>query len=163
MNKRNHILLLFCTILSICASSTPPDAFATVANAVILTKGGARFSYRDVTALSSLEQQAKRVMGANPAEPLNITELRDASDDLLLKMLLLATIGNYTTAAAARGLLTCSIVMDPSSGLFSELNTASTSPIALKVVLVLLVAVQVRQWATGGVGVMKKKTIEGGG
>ena len=129
-----------------------PAYFSTVANQVLRLQGGARFvegsgSGIRVQALVELEKQVKRVMGADPASELNVSALRDRPDTDLLRILLLAMLGNYTSAASmADWNRPCSLVIDPESGRVALETPQPLPSLALKVVLVLLVAVQIKQW-----------------
>lgn len=126
-----------------------PAYFSTVANQVLRLQGGARLLEGDgerVQAVVELEKQVKRVMGADPAKDLNVSALRDRPDTELLRILLLAMLGNFTSAAGADWNRPCSLVVDPESGRIVLETSPPLTSLALKVVLVLLVAVQIRQW-----------------
>lgn len=120
-----------------------PEYFASVANQVLRLQGGALLGGdMHVRAVTELEQHAKRVMGADPALDLNVSALRDRPDPELLRLLLLAVLGNFTSAAAPDWNQPCRLVVDPQSGRIALQDTPPTASVALKVVVVLLVAVQ---------------------
>jgi hypothetical protein len=96
-------------------------------------------------AVRELEQQVKRVMAADPSLPLNVSSLRDRPDPELLRILLLAVLGNYTSAISQEWGQPCRLVVDPLSGSIQLEDEPPTESIALKVVVVLLVAVQIHQ------------------
>jgi len=124
----------------------PPPYFASVANKVLQLKGKAQFSDVNVAAIMALEQQVKRIMGSDPSMDLNVTELRDKSDSELLGVLLLAVLGNFTTAAGSSWHQPCSLVVDPLTGGVVAVTPPVVSTLALKVVVILLIVVQFRQW-----------------
>ena len=126
-------------------TGTPPY-FASVANKVLQMKGKVQFSDLNVAAISTLEQQVKRIMGSDPSTDMNVTKLREKSDADLLAILLMAVLGNFTTAAGASWHQPCSLVIDPLTGRVEAVTPPVVSAIALKVVVVLLIAVQFRQW-----------------
>lgn len=124
----------------------PPPYFASVANKVLQLKGKVQFSDLNVAAIGALEQQVKRIMGSDPSMDMNVTELRDKPDSDLLAILLLAVLGNFTTAAGSAWHQPCSLVIDPLTGGVEAITPPVVSTLALKVVVVLLIAVQFRQW-----------------
>ena len=95
-----------------------------------------------VQAVTELEQQVKRVMGADPSLPLNVSALRDRPDPELLRILFLAVLGNFTSAAAPDWNQACRLVVDPTTGRVALQEAPLTVSISLKVVVVLLVAAQ---------------------
>ena len=94
-----------------------------------------------------MTRQVKRVMGADPAADLNVSALRDRPDPELLRVLLLAVLGNFTSAAASGWERPCGLVVDPRTGLVALEEPPALASLAQKVVLLLLVAVQFKQWA----------------
>ncbi len=90
----------------------------------------------------------KRVMAADPGADLNVSALRDRPDPELLRVLLLAVLGNFTTGAAGGGWeRPCNLVVDPRTGLVALEEPPALASLAQRVVLMLLVAVQFKQWA----------------
>lgn len=135
------------------AAHATPAYFSTVANRVLRLQGGARLTEAGggdlkVQAVVELEKQVKRVMGADPAAELNVSALRDRPDTELLRILFLAVLGNFTSAAGTEWNRPCSLVVDPESGRVALENQPPLASLALKVVLVLLVAVQIKQWVS---------------
>ena len=65
---------------------------------------------------------------------------------MFLLLFFLAVLGNFTSAAGADWNRPCSLVVDPMTGLVQPQDPPQMETLALKVVLVLLVAVQLRQW-----------------
>jgi hypothetical protein len=123
-----------------------PEYFASVANQALRLQGGPLLGGdMRVEAVLTLEQQVKRVMGADPALDLNVSALRDRPDPELLRILLLAVLGNYTSAAAPDWNRPCSLVVDPHTGLVALHDRPPAVSLSLKVVVVLLVAVQLQR------------------
>ena len=138
--------ILFCLL---CASAgATPAYFASVANQALKMQGGARFGADlSLQAVRELEVQVKRVMGADPAGVLNVTALRDRPDPELLRVLFLAVLGNFTSAAGSGAWeRPCSLVVDPRTGLVGLEEPPALASLAQKVVLMLLVAVQFKHW-----------------
>jgi hypothetical protein len=124
-----------------------PPYFGVVANQVLRLQGGMSFGVdMGVQAVAQLEQQVKRVMGADPSLELNVSALRDREDPELLRILFLAMLGNFSSAAGAEWGQTCSLVINPQTGLVAQRDPVPMGSTAIKVVLVLLVAVQVKFW-----------------
>ena len=139
------LVLLSCAL----ASSAPPPYFATVANQALRLQGGAQFGGElNLRAIGELERQVKRVMGADPGLELNVSALRDRPDPELLRILFLAMLGNYTSGSSAEWGRPCTLAVNPETGRVVSLTPAPLESLALKAVLVLLVAVQVKQWVT---------------
>ena len=123
-----------------------PEYFASVANQALRLQGGPLLGGdMGVDAVLGLEQQVKRVMGADPALDLNVSSLRDRPDPELLRILLLAVLGNYTSAASPDWNRPCSLVVDPQTGLVALHDAPAAVSLSLKVVVVLLVAVQLQR------------------
>ena len=126
-----------------------PAYFSTVANQALRLQGGARLGGDlNVRAVLELEQQVKRVMGGDPAGELNVSALRDRPDTELLRILFLAVLGNFTSAASTEWNQPCRLAVNPETGLVGVVEPPPLASLALKVVLVILIAVQVRQWIT---------------
>jgi len=123
-----------------------PEYFASVANQALRLQGGALIGGdMHVNAVRELEQQVKRVMGADPGLDLNVSALRERPDPELLRILFLAVLGNYTSAATPEWNRPCSLVVDPSTGLVAVQDAPPVVSLSLKVVVVLLVAVQLQR------------------
>jgi hypothetical protein len=140
---RELLLLVACLLPEAAAA---PEYFASVANQALRLRGGALLGGDlHVRAVAELEQQVKRVMGADPGLELNVTALRDRPDTELLRILFLAVLGNYTSAASQDWNRPCSLVVDPQTGLVALHEPDTTASLSLKVVVVLLVAVQLQR------------------
>ena len=138
---------LACALVSLPLTRAAPSYFASVANQALRLRGGASFGPDlSVQAVGALEQQVKRVLGDDPALPLNVSSLRDRSDPELLRVLLLAVLGNFTSGASSPWERPCELVVDPQTGLVALEDAPALASLAQKVVLMLLVAVQFKQW-----------------
>ncbi len=123
-----------------------PDYFASVANKALRIQGNAQLSQdTNSEVILALEQQVKRVMGADPTLPLNVSSIRDREDPELLRILFLAVIGNFTSAASAEWSQPCALVINAETGGVELKEFAQTESLALKVVVVLLVVVQLHR------------------
>jgi hypothetical protein len=137
------LLLLACAVSALAA----PAYFASVANQALRLRGGPALG-PDLTvqAVLELEQQVKRVLGADPALDLNVSSLRDRPDPELLRILFLAVLGNFTSGASSGWERPCTLVVDTRTGLVGQEDKTALSSVAQKVVLMLLVAVQFKAW-----------------
>jgi hypothetical protein len=136
-----------CLLCHALAVLSTPAYFASVANQALRLKGGASFGGdMSVRAALELEQQVKRVMGADPAQDLNVSALRDSPDTELLRILFLAMLGNFTSAAGAEWHQPCKLVVSPETGLVTLHDPPPLASLAQKAVVILLIAVQIRQW-----------------
>jgi len=124
-----------------------PAYFASVANEALRIKGGAALGPLDTEPITRLEQQVKRVMGADPSLPLNVSEVAGLPEPELLRILFLAVIGNFTSSAAAAWQQPCSLLVDPADGSFVLDDGARRDAQAIKAVVVLLLIVQFGVWA----------------
>ena len=141
------LLLLLLLISSMQGVQPVPPYFGVVANQVLRLQGGMSLGVdMDLQAVTQLEQQVKRVMGVDPSLELNVSALRDREDPELLRILFLAVLGNFTSAAGAEWGQSCSLVVNPRTGLVALKDPVPTGSTAIKVVLALLVAVQVKYW-----------------
>lgn len=138
--------LLYVLCLAAHAQATPPY-FASVANQALRLKGGGVLGPDlSVRAVTELEVQVKRVMGADPALDLNVSALRDRDDPELLRILFLAVLGNFTSGGASGWQRPCSLAVDSRTGLVALEDSPALASLAQKVVLMLLVAVQFKRW-----------------
>lgn len=127
-------------------TAATPEYFSSVANEALRLQGGVLLGGdMHVNAVLELEQQVKRVMGADPALDLNVSALRDRPDTELLRILFLAVLGNYTSAASPQWNQPCRLVIDPTTGLVALHDAPPPVSVALKVVVILLVAVQMQR------------------
>lgn len=85
-------------------------------------------------------------MGVDPSLPLNVSVARELPEPELLRLLLLAVVGNFTTGAADDWQQPCALSMDPRTGLWSARAPEALASLAQKVVLILLVAAQFKLW-----------------
>jgi hypothetical protein len=140
--------LILTPLIPAAARATPPY-FASVANQALKMQGGVAFGPDlSLHAVSVLENHVKHVMGADPALPLNVSALRDRNDPDLLRVLLLAVLGNFTSAASSPWQSPCSLVVDPRTGLVALEDRPALASLAQKVIIMLLVAVQFKLWVT---------------
>jgi len=138
----SSLLLLF----SLPAARATPGYFVPVANRVLRLKGGVSLSPLAVPAISQLEQQIKRVIPSDPLAPLNVTSVCSLPEPELLRILLLAVLGNFTTAAADDWGRTVSLEVSPQDGSIALASGQKDSCTVLSIVIVLLIAVQFRQY-----------------
>jgi hypothetical protein len=140
------LVVVLMSVLSLTGGGATPEYFVSVANQALRLRGGVLLGGdTHVRAVTELEQQVKRVMGADPALDLNVTSLRDRPDTELLRILFLAVLGNYTSAAAPDWNQPCRLGVDPQTGLVHLHDESQGVSISLKVAVVLLVAVQMKQ------------------
>jgi hypothetical protein len=136
--------LLVCA-LAVCAGT--PSYFADVANSCLRMRGGVQLGALDTVPIARLEQQVKRVMGADPSLPLNVSGVLDMAEPDLLRVLLLAVLGNFTTAAASGWQQPCALEVDPLAGSFVRRADDGLEGTALRVVVILLMLVEFGRWA----------------
>jgi hypothetical protein len=101
----------------------------------------------DTAPILRLEQQVKRVMAADPSLPLNVSAALALPEEAMLKILLLAVLGNFTSSAAASWQQPCSILLDPADGRFVRADGGSLENSALRVVVLLLMLIEFGRWA----------------
>ena len=144
-------LLPLTTLALLCSSSSSaradlPPYFAAVTQTVLhFTDSADIGASSDLQALRSLAGQVKRVMAAPPDLELNVSALRDRPDPELLRILLLAVIGNFTSSKAAQWQQPCSIQMEPRTGALVISDTSAPANVALRVLVLVLCLVNVRQ------------------
>ena len=87
-------LVVVLPLLLLAGARAAPEYFASVANQALRLQGGPLLGGdMHAEAVLGLEQQVKRVMGADPSLDLNVSALRDRPDPELLRILLLAVLG----------------------------------------------------------------------
>lgn len=94
----------------------------------------------------ALEQQLKRVLGADEAKDLNLTQVRALPDAALYRLLTLAAVGNFTSARASGWQQPASVSVVPETGLFVLSSPGSSSDEALRVLLLIMCAVMFKRW-----------------
>ena len=123
-----------------------PGYFVSVANKALRMKGGVVFGDMTVPAISRLEQHVKRVMGANPAEDLNVSSVCTMPEPEILRILFLAVLGNFTTSTAHSWHQPFRLEVSPATGSISMRSDTGDSCTVLSIVVILLICVQVRQY-----------------
>ena len=140
-----HAFMLGCWCLGMSyAVSTP--SLISVANEVYMVQGGAKLSESNTKVAFSLEQQVKRIAAMDPSLDFNVTMIRELPDKDIMRILLLAVLGNFTTAQGGSWAKPCSLSIDKNTGNVQIHDTAGQDTAALKVLLVLLCLIQIRQW-----------------
>jgi hypothetical protein len=94
----------------------------------------------------ALEQQLKRVIGADESKDLNMTQVRGLPDFELYRLLTLAALGNFTTARAPGWQQPVRVSVVPETGLFVVSGTGGSSDAALRVLLLIMCAVMFKRW-----------------
>jgi hypothetical protein len=94
----------------------------------------------------ALEQQLKRVIGADEALDFNISQVREVPDQDLYRLLTLAVVGNFTSAKGSRWQQTFSVAVVQETGLFVINNGSTASDAALRVLLIVMCAVMFKRW-----------------
>ena len=133
------------------AATALPAYYGQVLSATVGFQGGATLDADGSYVMSSgaalaLEQQLKRVMGADPSLGLNITDVRALPDYDLYRLLTLAAIGNFTTARAPPWRQPLAVAVAPETGLFVVDGDAASSDAALRVLLLIMCAVMFKRW-----------------
>lgn len=137
-----HVLLL----ATVCGAQMPPD-LAEIVGAAVGFQGGGSVVGLNSGAVLGLEQQMKRVCGADPGLDLNLTWVRGLGDGEIVRLLLLAAVGNFTTAAGGGWQRPCTIAAVPGTGeLVVDTGVTGGNEVALRVLLVILCAVLFRRW-----------------
>jgi len=140
----SSFFLLFLIVPVPCAPT--PAYFIPVANRVLRMTGGVVFGDMTVPAVSRLEQQVKRIMGANPADDLNVSSVCGMPEPEILRILLLAVLGNFTTSTAHSWHQPFTLEVSPTTGAIHLKSNAGDSCTVLTIVVILLICVQVRQY-----------------
>ena len=94
----------------------------------------------------ALEQQLKRVIGADESKDLNLTQVRELPDFEIYRLLTLAALGNFTTARASGWQQPVSVSVVPETGLFVVSGAGGSSDAALRVLLLIMCAVMFKRW-----------------
>lgn len=141
---------------SVCVTALSP-LLIPMANEVYILQGGAKLSETNTKVAFSLEQQVKRVAAMDPALDFNVSYIRDLPDKDLVRILLLAVLGNFTTAQGGDWAKPCSLSIDKNTGNVQIHDTTGQDTAALKVLLVLLCLIQIRQWVLDEKNAKKEK------
>jgi hypothetical protein len=136
----------FLLVVTYATTQTQAQTLVSVANEVYLLQGGAKISESNTKVAFSLEQQVKRIAAMDPSLDFNVSNVRELPDKDLMRMLLLAVLGNFTTAQGGDWGKPCSLAIDKHTGSVTIHDTIGQDTAALKVLLVLLCLIQIRQW-----------------
>lgn len=143
-----RLYLLACLLaLPATARAELPDYFLSVLGATVKFRGGGSVTDLHATAVLTMEQLLKRVAGADPSLSFNMSDVRAKTDPELMRLLLLAAVGNFTTGVEQTWGQPCAVVADPSTGLLAVDDTSSASTdVALRVLVVVLCAIHFKRW-----------------
>jgi hypothetical protein len=135
--------------------------FTTVTHAqpdvpsLLLTASRHVFATSDQTYLASLSpemilvltNQIKKTVGIPPETDWNMTSVRhDMSDETLMRLFLLATVGNFTTGATHSSWeQPCKVVINSRTGLLQLDDSRSMTDQILSVLVIILCVVQLQQ------------------
>lgn len=135
-------MLLLCAPLASCAL---PPSYPSVLSSTVRVRGGARLSASS-SALFSMEQVLKRAAGLDPSLDFNLSKVREAPDEELLRLLTLAAVGNFTSSRASSWKQPFSVVLEPDAQGFSVETPGASSAVAVEVMLVVLSLVHFKRW-----------------
>ena len=149
-----HACAIIVCLMLLCAppaSAELPPYYAQVLSDAVGFLGGATADPDGSYVLGSraalaLEQQLKRVIGADEAKGLNLTQVRALPDAALYRLLTLAAVGNFTSARASSWQQPVSVSVVPETGLFVLSTPGSSSDQALRVLLLIMCAVMFKRW-----------------
>lgn len=96
----------------------------------------------------NIEQALKRAAGLDPRLDLNLTAVRNLPADDLYRLLVLAAVGNFTSSAAESWQQDCRVVLKAETGLFATERQGEENTLALKVLVVVLCALQGKKYIT---------------
>lgn len=133
------------------ASAKLPVYFSEVLAASVALQDGSTPDAQGAYVLGSraalaLEQQLKRVIGADESLDLNVSQVRALPDFDLYRLLMLAAVGNFTTSKASAWQQPVAITVAPDTGLFVASGRGGASDAALRVLLVVMCAVMFKRW-----------------
>lgn len=106
--------------------------------------GSSLNSLSDVSVLE-LHNLLKKTIGVLPSEDLNMTRVRELPDSRLTEILLLALVGNFTTAKSQSWQQPCKIVMNAKDGHLQLSDDRSLTDEILSVLIIILCIVQFKQ------------------
>lgn len=112
---------------------------------VFSTKDGAYLSALSADITETLIHQMHKVSGLDPAQPFNMSTIRQLPALTLVQLLLLASVGNFTTGKSTHWQQPCRVVIDSASGVFSVDDERSMTDEILSVLIVILCIVQLKQ------------------
>jgi len=149
-----HACAIIVCLMLLCAppaSAELPPYYAQVLSDAVGFLGGATADPDGSYVLGSraalaLEQQLKRVIGADEAKGLNLTQVRALPDAALYRLLTLAAVGNFTSARASSWQQPVSVSVVPETGLFVLSTPGGSSDQALRVLLLIMCAVMFKRW-----------------
>jgi len=148
--KREKKEIARLVLLSLLTCACRAD-LSSVASDVLLFQGGVRFDGVNSTAMRALSQQVKRVLAAPPEADLNVSSaLAALSEDALLRVALLAVVGNLTAGGGAPSPpwapTPCRMLVDPGTGQFAVDDANSSTDTLLRVLVCVLGLALVKTW-----------------
>ena len=142
-----YVMYMSICLVMIPAHAVLPDYFLSVLKSTVKFRGGGTVTDLGTTAVFTMEQMLKRVTGIDPSLSFNMSDVRSKADPELMRLLLLAVIGNFTTGAEHSWQQPCSIVADPATGRLAVDNSSSSNTdVALRVLVVILCVIHFKRW-----------------
>lgn len=133
-----------CLLCQLAACALPPS-YPSVLASTLRVRGGARLSASS-SSYFFVEQLLKRVAGQPASDDLNLTSVRSASDEELLRVLTLAAVGNFTSSRASSWQQPFSVVLDPEARSFAVESPGASAAVAVEVMLIVLCLVHFKRW-----------------
>jgi len=140
-----NIHTLFLAYLATAGCGLPDDMPAIIGRAIRLRHGGALVKMSDIASLN-VEQGLKKVVGMDPKLDFNMTMVRGLPDAELYRLLVLAAVGNFTSSASDPWQQDCRVVWDAETGYFLSQRQNEENTMALKVLVVILCALQAKRY-----------------
>jgi len=133
-------------ILLVCITTTlATDVLLDSCRRVFATSDGSFLSMLHDDIVLHLTNQLKKIVGINPQFEWSLEEVRNLPDDKLTELMLLALMGNYTTAATSSWQQPCRIMINPQTGLFQLQDDRSIADEILSVLLIIMCIIQLKQ------------------
>lgn len=137
--------LIFMLLCVIPLEAENEELLLAASRKVFATNDGSFLMGLSLASTSELNSQVRRILGIPADESWNTTLVRELSDARLTEMLLLALVGNFTSASSATWEQPCKIVIDPSTGKLQVSDLRSTTEDLLRVLLFALIILILKQ------------------
>lgn len=117
----------------------------SAAQKVFATTDGSFLLSLNSDSMARLHSQVRRLLAVDPSYDWNITTVRELTDDRLMQVLLLALVGNYTSAGSATWEQPCKVVMNPADGRLEVKDLSNSTDQILRVLLFALIGLLLKR------------------
>lgn len=142
-NKMCDRFLVFLCLV-VCVQSQNADLLLTASRDVLKTNDGSYLVLLTDNTVQELNSQINKILGLPDPLMWSPTMIRNLPDSTLVKLALLATVGNFTSSRAASWEQPCKVVLNADTGLLEVSDLRNKTYDLLRIIVLILCLVHLK-------------------